>query len=75
MLTFIGHHAQLWAQVIQRAFRDVPNVDHYLMPEGQYILCFGQSGAGVTIRHAKCIEAPPDAVSYTHLTLPTKRIV
>ena len=60
MLTFIGHHAQLWAQVIQRAFRDVPNVDHYLMPEGQYILCFGQSGAGVTIRHAKCIEAPPD---------------
>ena len=42
---------------------------------GQGIVIDNRAGAGGTVGTKAAAKSEPDAVSYTHLTLPTKRIV
>ena len=68
LFNFVGQPVAIWMRVLQRAFRDAPNVVHYQCPEGQCIVCLGQCHAGVTMLHAQCIQSPPDCGVTTYVS-------
>ena len=72
----LGKFIELKDVLVKSDGRIILNIPHAVIPADRITACIGPNGAGkTTLLKLLAGLITPDSVSYTHLTLPTKRIV